>query len=285
MNTIASFFQALGQLSVMESIMVLLPILGTFIAGIALTFMSKHLYTRLAFALLSFGLLIAAPFSANFQVSTLAQTEQARQDAMKYQDSLQKHFNLLTGDAKSRDETVNSRLMAKFNRLDTRQKEVVELLAEVVADANKQLVKRIEQQTENLDDLIADSEGYLSDKISSASVDVIGHTTFADMHAGKGNSQLNRKVSALIRGQTQVLSQTLASLNDKLMRQFKTELNREVARQDGHYQELSQGLARVSAQIQQINRMLAEHQATQALSRVKNKPAPAALLVGQKSAD
>ncbi|WDE12937.1 hypothetical protein [Thalassomonas haliotis] len=267
MDTIVLFFQALSQLSMMEGIMVLLPLIGTFIAGLALTFMSKHLYTRMAFALLTLGVLFAAPFSANLQVSTLVQTEQIRQDALKYQDSLERHFNLLTGDAKSRHETVNSRLMEKFNRLDTGQKEVIELLAEVVADANKRLVSQMEQQTRTLDDLISDSEGYLSDKVSSASVDVIGHMArpqgLPDGKVIKGD----REMSALLNQQTRVLSQSIASLSGK----FKAELGKEMARQDEHNQQVSRDLLRVSTQIKQINRMLATYQATPAISRLKEK--------------
>ncbi|WDE06510.1 hypothetical protein SG34_006210 [Thalassomonas viridans] len=276
MNTIASFFQALSQLPVMESIMVILPLIGTFVAALALTFMSKHLYARVAFALLSLGILITAPFSANFQVSTLAQTEHTRQDAIKYQDSLQRHFNLLTGDAKSRDEAVNSRLMEKFNRLDTRQKEVVELIAEVVADANKQLLSRLEQQTLIIDDLIADSEGYLSDKVSSASVDVIGHVTVKQSSPGNDSKSVNRELSALLGKQTDALNRSIAHLSDR----FTADLNKEMARQDEHYQQFSRDLARVSSEIKQINRMLAAHQTTQVLSLEKGKDNSAVVAAG-----
>ncbi|WDE00163.1 hypothetical protein [Thalassomonas actiniarum] len=276
MDTIASFFQGLSQLSMMESIMVILPLIGTFIAGLALTFMSKHLYARVAFALLTLGVLFAAPFSANLQVSTLVQTEQTRQDALKYQDSLERHFNLLTGDAKSKHETVNSQLMEKFNRLDIRQKEVVELLAEVVADANKRLVSQMEQQIHKIDDLISESEGYLSDKVSSASVDVIGHIVPKQGLPGEGIRD-NREMTALLSKQTRVLNRSIANLSGM----FKAELSKEMARQDEHYQQVSRDLIRVSTQIKQINRMLAASQATQAISRVKDKSGPVDSRVGQ----
>ena len=235
MNSFASFFQALSQLPLIETVMVLLPLIGTFIAGIALTFMSKQLYLRCAFALLSLAIVVAAPFSANFQLNTLVQTQQTQQDAMKYQQSLAKHFNLHAGDAKPGEPSVNFnfRLMKQFERLDTKEKELVELLAELLVDTNKHLVARMEEQTRVIDDLIADSEGYLSDKVSSASVDVIGQVSPQQVIPREVIADVNRGITNTISEKTVELSLALTQLSDNI----KIDLTREMAQQQLNYQQ------------------------------------------------
>ena len=231
MNTLASFFQTLTQLSSIEIFMVIFPLLVSFIVCITLTLVSKKKHLRLGFSLLSLMIFLAAPFSVNFQVNHLVLAQQTQQDAIKYQQSLLTNFNLVTADTTLGDELLNSRFMKKFNQLEGKQKEVVDLLTEVIADANKQIVAKMTQQTDIIDDLLSESEGYLSDKVSSSSVDIIARTASQQVISAQVINEINQGVSAIVDQQKIAMISALQGFT----KQFKTELNQQMKYQLGRF--------------------------------------------------